>query len=296
MLSVMTSAADDSRRRELGAFLRSRRERLAPGDVGLAPGFRRRTPGLRREETAALSGVGTTWYTWLEQGRDVRPSAEVLSALAKALRLDPAETAHLFHLAGRAAPENSLRGRPECVSEPLARMLKSMDHHPAYITGRRWDVLAWNDAACAIFGDYGALGPDERNIMHLIFAHPPHRSLLGDWEELARAALGLFRADSARHVGDPDFERLIQTLSRKSAEFRQWWPQRDVAHKLFGVKRILHPVAGAMAFEHTRFSIEDGSDMRLVVYTPLAAENTIAKLDALINPARPAKRAAGRMR
>ena len=136
--------------------------------------------------------------------------------------------------------------------------------------GRRWDVLAWNRAAAAIFGDYGALDGDARNTMHLVFTNRYHRDLLVDWEELARAALGLFRADSARYLGDPDFERLIAALTAASPEFRAWWPQRDVLRRLSGVKKIRHPIAGAMAFEHMSFSIDDGSDMRLIVYTPLA--------------------------
>src|SRR3984893_12738946 len=149
-------ATIEARRRESGDFLRSRRERLAPASVGLPNGFRRRTPGLRREEVALLAGVGTTWYTWLEQGRDVRPSTEVLSALADALRLDSAERRHLFVLNDRPPPEPRPAG-PERVGEPLRRMLESLTGQPAYVLGRRWDVLAWNRAAEVLFGDYGKL-------------------------------------------------------------------------------------------------------------------------------------------
>jgi transcriptional regulator with XRE-family HTH domain len=154
--------ARESRRREFAAFLRSRRERLTPNDVGLPQGFRRRALGLRREEVALLAGVGTTWYTWLEQGRDVRPSAEVLSALARALKLDPTERRHLFLLNDRPPPE-ALKSGPQVVPEPLIRMLDSMAGQPSYVVGRRWDVLAWNRAAVAVFGDYGRLHGDARN-------------------------------------------------------------------------------------------------------------------------------------
>ncbi|MGP0061894.1 MAG: helix-turn-helix transcriptional regulator [Beijerinckiaceae bacterium] len=273
--------SEENRRRELGAYLRSRRERLTPADLGLAPGLRRRTPGLRREEVALLAGVGTTWYTWLEQGRDVRPSAEVLAALGAALRLDPAEKRHLFILAGRPPPDRTA-AVPDRVEEPLSRMLASLVAQPAYVMGRRWDVLAWNRAAEMVFGDYGVLEGDARNIMHLIFTNKSHRRLLVDWEELARAALGLFRADSAKYVGDPAFERLIAELTRQSPEFRQWWPQRDVLRRLSGLKRLKHPTVGTMAFEHMSFAIDDGSDMKLIVYTPLPQENTIAKLNRLL--------------
>jgi len=281
----------DRRRRELGAYLRSRRERLTPADIGIAPGVRRRTPGLRREEVALLAGVGTTWYTWLEQGREVRPSAEVLAAIAGALKLDPAERRHLFVLADRPEPA---RGPvlEERVDEPLARMLESLAMQPAYVMGRRWDVLAWNRAAAVVFRDYGRLEGDARNIMHLMFTDPRHRRLIADWEALARAALGMFRADSARYFGDPDFERLIAELVRKSPEFRAWWPQRDVMRQLSGVKRVLHPRAGAMAFEHMALAVDDGSDLRLVVYTPLALENTVTKLARLIDGTTARKRTA----
>jgi transcriptional regulator with XRE-family HTH domain len=274
-------AANEARRREFAAFLRSRRERLSPQSVGLPIGFRRRTPGLRRDEVALLAGVGTTWYTWLEQGRDVRASAEVLSALADALRLDRAERRHLFALDNRAPPELRRTG-PELVDEPLQRMLASLTGQPAYVMGRRWDILAWNPAAAALFGDYAELEGDERNIMHLVFANAAHRRLLTDWDALAPLTLAMFRADSARYAGDPDFERLIAILTRESPEFREWWPRRQVLAPLAGHKRIEHPVAGRMTFEFTSFAATDRSDIKLVVYTPLEEDRTIGKLEALL--------------
>jgi transcriptional regulator with XRE-family HTH domain len=277
-------APDDGRRREFAAFLRSRRQRLAPGDVGLTDGFRRRTPGLRREEVALLAGVGTTWYTWLEQGRDVSPSTEVLSALAKALKLDAAERRHLFALCGRPPPQVRASG-PESVPAPLVRMLDSMAAQPAYVLGRRWDLLAWNDASVTVFGDYARLDGDARNIMHFVFANARHRRLLVDWEDVARAVLATFRADSARYAGDPDFDRLISTLSAASAEFRAWWPKHEVLRSLAGHKRIDHPRAGRMVFEHTTLALSDQSDMKLVVYTPLAEARTGEKLRRLLSSA-----------
>ena len=279
---MIDPAPDAGRRRELGAFLRSRRERLAPRDVGLPEGSRRRTPGLRREEVALLGGVGTTWYSWLEQGREVRPSSETLSALARALRLDPAERRHLFVLAGRPVPEERAQA-PEAVCEPLRRMLDCLTDQPAQVLGRRWDVLAWNRAAEVVFGDYGALQGDARNTMSLIFTDPGHRRLLTDWEAVARAALAQFRADSAKYAGDPEFERLVARLTRESPEFREWWPRHEVMPHLSGRKRIRHPVAGAMVFEHTAMRCDDGTDRRFVVYVPLAEADTTAKLSRLLH-------------
>jgi transcriptional regulator with XRE-family HTH domain len=267
---------------ELGAFLRSRRERLSPAQVGLPSGLRRRVRGLRREEVAELAGVGTTWYTWLEQGRDVRASAQVLSALAQALRLDAVEKQHLFTLndCGTHCAETLPTER---VEEPLHRMLESLVGQPAYVLGRRWDILAWNDAAVALFGDYGKLEGDARNIMHLVFANDAHRKLLVDWNELAQTALATFRADSARYSGDPEFARLITTLMRASAEFRLWWPRHEVVQNLATTKRIEHPRCGRMAFEHTSFTVTNHPDMKLVVYTPLELEDSRSKLAALLH-------------
>ena len=229
-----------------------------------------------------IAGVGTTWYTWLEQGRDVRPSVEVLSALCQALRLNGAEQRHLFTLAGRQQPERRRIVQTK-VEGPLLHMLQSLVLQPAYVVGPRWDVLAWNDAAVAIFGDYGLLEGDARNIIHGVFTDPHRRHLLVDWEQLARATLAAFRAESAKYTGDPDFERLIALMMRSSPEFREWWPQRDVVHRLSGMKRLRHPIAGAMTFEHMSLSIDDGSDMRLIVYTPLAEHNSVAKLKKLLD-------------
>jgi transcriptional regulator with XRE-family HTH domain len=280
-MDAVLSAINDNRRREFAAFLRSRRERLTPADVGLSDGFRRRTPGLRREEVALLAGVGTTWYTWLEQGRDVRPSSAVLSALARALKLDPTERRHLYLLSDQALPDHRTQGQ-ERVPAPLLRMLDSMSGQPAYVIGRRWDVLAWNRAAVAVFGDYGALDGDRRNNMHMVFADPHHRRLLVDWEQLARAVLAMFRADSVRYAGDPDFERLIAVLKSASPEFSDWWPRHEVLMPVSGVKRIDHPSEGRMLFEYTSLAVSDQPDMKLVVYTPLDEERSNEKLKRLL--------------
>jgi transcriptional regulator with XRE-family HTH domain len=279
----------EARRRQSGAFLRSRRERLMPSDVGLPDGFRRRTPGLRREEVALLAGVGATWYTWLEQGRDVQPSAEVLAALADALRLDAAERRHLYILNDRPPPEPKPVG-PERVEQPLLRMLDSLTGQPAYVLGRRWDVLAWNRAAELLFGDYGKLEGDQRNIMHILFANKAHRKLLVDWNEVASTALAMFRADSARYAGDTDFERLINHLMSLSGEFRQLWSRQDVLRSLSSHKRIKHPLAGRMTFEYTTFEVTGQADMKLVVYTPLDGDCTVEKLGALLDGSANTKR------
>ncbi len=240
-----------------------------------------------------LAGVGATWYTWLEQGRDVRPSAEVLSALADALQLDAAERRHIFLLNGRAPPDKSRAIRPEQIDGPLRQMLDSLERQPAYILGRRWDVLAWNRAANTVFGDYSKLQGDERNIMHMVFANENHRRLLMDWDQIAPTSLAMFRADSARYAGDPEFERLIDNLKRSSAAFRKWWPKYEIREPFSGCKRLQHPTVGRMMFDYTSLAVGDPPAMRFVVFTPTGEEQTEAKLNKLLGDGKTGSKKAG---
>ena len=206
-----------ARRRALGEFLRSRRARLQPADVDLPPGRRRRTPGLRREEVAHLAAIGPTWYTALEQGRDIHVSAHVLDSLARALRLNTTERAHLFALANR---EPLVEPGERAALTPALQAL--LDHHeplPGYVMDQRWDVLGWNRAAAALFGDFATLPPAERNMVWLLFTAPRLRTLLVDWEAHAQQVLGQFRASWGRHADDPAFGELIGRLRQTSPEF-----------------------------------------------------------------------------
>ena len=190
----------------------------------------------------------------------------------------PLRRALLHDRAGLAKPTG-----PERVEQPLLRMLDSLTGQPAYVLGRRWDVLAWNRAAELLFGDYGKLEGDQRNIMHILFANKAHRKLLVDWNEVASTALAMFRADSARYAGDTDFERLINHLMSVSGEFRQLWSRQDVLRSLSSHKRIKHPLAGRMTFEYTSFEVTGQAGMKLVVYTPLDSDCTVEKLGALLD-------------
>lgn len=272
-----------ARRREAGGFLRSCRARLTPAKVGLQEGFRRRTPGLRREEVAMLAGVGTTWYTWLEQGRDIQPSIEVLSALARVLQLDSVERNHLFVLYDRPPPKY----RPPCEEQldlPLRRMLEGLGEQPAYVLGWRWDILAWNRAADLLLGPLARPGDRKPNAIELLFSDPAHRKLFVDWETVARGALAAFRADCAAYFGDPDLADLVARLSRFSREFAAWWPQQNVAHRMAGMKRLHHPVAGRMHFVFSTLAITDRPGAKLLVFTATDDENTPQKLRRLLDP------------
>jgi transcriptional regulator with XRE-family HTH domain len=269
------------RRAELADFLRTRREAIRPEDVGLPGGGRRRTPGLRREEVAQLAGVGTTWYTWLEQGRDVRASASVLEAIAGALQLAPAERAHLI-LLGRGEQLPPVKGPKEKVHQTIRKLVEGLDPNPACIIGRRYDFLAWNEAHSVVFGDPGEMPDGRRNLLWSVLTDPARRTLHTDWNVGARRVVARFRAQAARHVGDPDFESLISTLREASPEFREWWELHEVASSGVGRKVLAHPRAGKLVFEHAVFRPEESPEHRFIVYSAVPVANTPEKLRRLL--------------
>ena len=258
-------------RQELAAFLRTRRARLSPLDVGMPPTSRRRTPGLRREEVAQLAGIGVTWYTWLEQGRAISVSSHFLENVARALRLDPAERAHLFALAHHRPPP--------VVPVPSSRVTPALEHtletipNPAYVKTARWDVLAWNTAMSTVLGDLGIVPAERRNMLWLVFSSPDHRRMMPDWADDARAMLAKFRLEFSRAGDDPAFASLVRELDDTSPEFHRWWAQHDVMGRGEGIKRFQHPTLGEIRFEHTSFIVEDAPDLRLVIYTPIAGDS-----------------------
>jgi transcriptional regulator with XRE-family HTH domain len=279
----MTSAAANGERRraELADFLRRRRASIGPLDVGLPNGDRRRTPGLRREEVAQLAGVGATWYTWLEQGRDVRASLEVLESISRALRLTPAERTHLL-LLGRGEDLPPSKSPAERVPATLKRMIENLGPNPAYVLGRRWDYLAWNRATCALLGDLGSVPRASRNHVWLHFTDPARRELFPDWKRASPLLVAKFRADSAEHLGDPAFEQLIQALRRSSPEFCREWKRHEVSRASVGRRELDHPVAGRLVFEHAVFRADDAPDQRVILYVPLREHDTPSKLARLM--------------
>lgn len=253
-------------RRQFADLLRSRRDRLSPDDVGLPAGTRRRAPGLRREEVAQLAGVSTTYYTFLEQGREVRPSRQVLAALAAALRLSPAERDHLFQLAG-ATPPSVGEPHAETVAPALAVMVNRLDPWPGYLKSSRWDVLAANRAARALFADWPARAPADRNLLRWMFTEPAARKIYVHWQQEAAAMLARFRAAATRRPGDPHFSSLIDELHHSSPEVRDWWPRHDVLPLGGGTKQLHHPALGDINFEHTVLQVADHPEQTLVYFT-----------------------------
>lgn len=249
---------------ELADFLRSRRLRLSPLAVGLALGRRRRTPGLRREEVAELAGIGVDWYVRLEQGRAVRPSTTTVDALARALRLSKVEHGHLKALVRQG--DRRPFGR-ETVPDTIRRIVEAFDQ-PAYVTGRRWDVLVWNRAADEVFA-FGRLPEEDRNTLITMLTNPRTRQLFGpDWADEARRMVAQFRATYDLWADDPAFEALLARLRRDSPEFTAWWKSHDIRAPVAGTKVLAHPKKGAMRFEYASFQANDDPSLKLVLYGP----------------------------
>jgi len=262
--------AADGDPRALGQLLRSRRERLTPADVGLPPGTRRRTAGLRREEVAQLASVSATYYTFLEQGRQVRPSPAVLDALAAALRMSAAERRYLEVLAYGA--DDLVAGRlatpAEHVDPAVIDLVRRLEPFPTIVKGRRWDVLAANAAAVELFDDWAALPDGERNLVRWMFTSDRAREVYLEWEPEARAMLGRFRLAAARHRDEPDFTALIGALQRDSDLVRQWWPEHDVVDVGSGTKKFRHPRLGPVSYSHVVLTVADSPEQTLVTYSP----------------------------
>ena len=211
----------------------------------------------------------------------MRASLEVLEAISRALRLTPAERVHLI-LLGRGEEAPPCAAPAERVSATLRRLIENLGPNPAFVLGRRWDYLAWNDAASAVLGDWGGVPRAARNHVWLTFMDPARRELFVDWEQSARLCVAKFRADSARHLGDPAFDELIQALRKASPEFCRCWKRHEVARGGAGRKELRHPIAGTLVFEHAVFGPQEAPEQRLVLYTPLPEADTKAKLASLL--------------
>jgi transcriptional regulator with XRE-family HTH domain len=274
---------EKARRAELAQFLRTRRERIAPRQVGLPPGTRRRTPGLRREELALLAGVGATWYTWLEQGRAITASGQVLESLARVLQLDADERAHLFILARQQLPADPLP-LTQSIDPALQLILDTMGIYPALVLSPRWDIIAWNQAACQMFADFSTMTSRERHILWFLFTDPRHRAMAVDWEKEAQRFLALFRASTQRYVGEVWLTELVNDLELVSPVFREWWSRHDVQGVQAEHKHLIHPQVGLLVLQAKTFQVADHPDLQMIVYTPVSGTGTAAKLAALSEP------------
>ncbi|GAB3932340.1 helix-turn-helix transcriptional regulator [Kribbella albertanoniae] len=261
-------------------FLRTRRERIQPEEVGFAPGLRRRTPGLRREEVALLAGVGVTWYTWLEQGRDINVSAQVLEAVAGTLRLDRLERNHLYTLAGlRFGPAP---GEDALLPPSVQRTLDAVSPYPALVLNERYDILAFNDAYCQVVLDLRQVPVEERNILWLNFVSAEWHCMFVDAETTRLHMVAAYRAALANHLNEASWQELTQVLLARSPKFAAMWERYDVAAPTAHDKILDHPEAGLLRVDPAIMWLSQAGQTRMNVYTAADAE-TEAKLRALVD-------------
>ncbi len=277
---MVVLSRDEVRLRELGSFLRTRRARITPEEAGLVVAGRRRTPGLRREDVALLAGVSATWYTWLEQGRPVKASTQLLENLARILNLSSIERIQLFQLALGRPPADPIHPH-EQVSPIMLRLIDLIDV-PATIVGRRWDILASNRIYVASVFDFESVPPQERNLLWFFFANPVSRGL-GLWDKYAYETLARFRVDFGRHAGDPDFIQLVEQLTKVSPEFTEWWPRQDLRPLVEGRFDWNHPQAGLINGTHITLAFSENPELRLITVVPEA--ESLAKLQLIADRA-----------
>jgi transcriptional regulator with XRE-family HTH domain len=272
--------SDKERRAELASFLRIRRERITPEQVGLLSGTRRRTPGLRREELAQLAGVGATWYTWLEQGRAITVSGQVLESLARVLQLNADERAYLFVLARQQLPADPLPVTHH-IDPSLQLILDTMGIYPALILNPRWDIMAWNQAARRLFADFDTMTSRQRHVLWLLFTDPQYRAMFVDWEAAARRFIALFRSSTQHSIGETWLTELVCDLQQVSPTFRELWSRHDVQGVQTEHKHLIHPIVGPLILQAKTFQVADHPDLRMVVYTPVPGTETATRLGLL---------------
>jgi transcriptional regulator with XRE-family HTH domain len=270
------------RRRELRDFLMSRRARVSPAEAGLPDGgARRRTPGLRREEVAVLAGVGASWYQWLEQGRDISVSPQVLDAVARVLRLSNAERRHLYLLAGLNPPAPEVAPEVRDMCDGLRRLIDTWMPYPAHIMDPYYNCVMYNDAAGMVLG----MRPDNtQNCIIDFFTDPLYRGQSRTWEKNARTVVAQFRASCAAAPDDEGYQEVLDQLRAVSPEFAALWEERDIEDAGQIRKELDHPLVGLLAVESTAMKVPARPDLTIVLHTPLPEANTAAKLEWLASP------------
>ena len=259
----------DTRRQELAEFLQAMRQRGSPEAFGFPSGARRRTQGLRREEVAQLAGISATWYTWIEQARDINVSPEALDRLANALKLSKSERSYLFDMADRRDPQ-AQHSEVDSAPDTLIQMLAHIDI-PAYIMGRTWDVLAWNQAASALFSgwlDSVEAESPRPNLLRFVFMHKPAQDFVVNWDMRARRLVAEFRADCRTRLEEPEVKQLVDELSNSSEAFNQYWKQHDVLERQGGQREFNHPQRGLIEYQQVTLRPVEQEQLKLVLLQP----------------------------
>jgi transcriptional regulator with XRE-family HTH domain len=274
---------DASRRQALSDFLRAHRSKLQPDAVGLHAGKRRRTPGLRREEVAGRAGVSTTWYTWLEQGRDISVSPHVLDCVANALCLNEDERKYMFMLAARQHEHPILEPASPEMNPAISLILEELHYFPTIVSDRRCNVVGWNQAAASVFIDFGAIPPEERNILWLLFTRKEFKALAANWNDFIRGFVAIFRSYYGQFMGDPWYNEFIDKIRAENPEFLTFWNHNEVSSAPEVFIEFRHARAGKMLFDLTTMQIQGGQDLRCSVYTPSTGSDTEEKIRNLIH-------------
>ncbi|WP_150268367.1 helix-turn-helix transcriptional regulator [Paenibacillus tepidiphilus] len=276
--------SNQTRLQALSEFLKARRAAISPAAAGLPEGNRRRTPGLRREEVAQLAGVSSTWYTWLEQGRDIKVSPSVLECIAGALMLTKDERSYLFALAldnGTGHQPYILEEEPE-VSPALQKILRELTTCPTIISDRRCAIVGWNEAAAHVFLDFARLAREDRNMIRLLFVRQEFKRLAVNWEQFVRGYLAIFRAYYGQYVDDSWYDGFIASMKEEHPDFSRLWEESRVSSAPDVVLEFRHAKAGKMLFHLTSLQVHGGADLRCSIYTPAGDSNTEGKLRRLM--------------
>lgn len=276
--------SNQTRLQALSDFLKSRRAAISPASAGLPEGVRRRTPGLRREEVAQLAGVSNTWYTWLEQGRDIKVSPSVLDCVAAALRLTKDERSYLFALALESGPGTLPYEQEEIsvLSPPLRKIMNELTTCPTLISDRHCGIVGWNDAAAHVFLDFAALLKEERNMIRLLFERKEFQRLAVNWEQFVRGYLAIFRAYYGQYVDDHWYDNFIAEMKDKHPAFHGLWEESRVSSAPDVLLEFRHAKAGKMLFHLTSLQVHGSTDLRCSIYTPAGDSNTESKLKQLL--------------
>lgn len=274
---------DSLRHQSLSEFLKTHRAKLQPESLGLPVGRRRRTPGLRREEVAQLAGLSTTWYTWLEQGRDISVSAQVLDSIANVLQLNDDERRYLFVLATGHTKYATINSDPPAVSSALRLIVDQLEHYPTIVSDRRCNVVSWNKAAAAVFIDFAKVPMEERNIIWLLFTRKEFKVLAANWTDFIRGFVAMFRSYYGQYIGDPWYNQFITMVQSRNSEFLTFWNHNEVNAAPEGSIEFRHGRAGKMLFDLTSLQLRGNYDLRCSIYTPSVGSDTEEKIIRLIH-------------
>lgn len=274
---------DKTRLEALSTFLKTKRAQIKPESVGLPAGSRRRTPGLRREEVAQLAGVSTTWYTWLEQGRDIKVSSVVLDCITQALQLNNDERDYLYDLALEKKSDitNQVKSQSE-LSPSLKRILTELTYCPTIITDRHCHIVGWNLAAAHVFLDFEQIPNEQRNLIRLVFSRKELKALAVNWEHFAKGFLAIFRTYYGHYLGDEWYNQFIKEMSHSHPEFQDLWQESQVSKAPEMIIEFRHSRAGKMLFNLTSLQVQGDMDLRCSIYTPVEETDTEKKLKRLM--------------